>query len=88
MKQVFTASHRGLSKAGPSSQPSESSWTFVQGHLLMWRLHWACQPLWVGMGTVISMVVYTDFVFILGKERTQDHDNQIKECKHKLFGKG
>ena len=54
----------------------------------MRSLHWACQPLWVGMGTVISMVVYTDFVFILGKERTQDSDNQIKECKHKLFGKG
>lgn len=88
MKQVFPASHRSLSEAGPSSQPSESSWASVQGRLLMRSLHWACQPLWVGMGTVISMVVYTDFVFILGKERTQDSDNQMKECKHKLFGKG
>ena len=40
------------------------------------------------MGTVISIVVYSAFVFILGKERTQDYDNQIKECKSKLFGKG
>lgn len=75
MKQVFRL-HEASVRLGPSLQPSESSWASVQGRLLMRSLHWACQPLWVGMGTVISMVVYTDFVFILGKEGLWDSDNQ------------
>ena len=44
-----------------------------------------------GMATFSSHMIIHILVFVLGMESlisdSEDCDNQIKECKHKLFGK-